>query len=86
MEYDNSLDIQSSIRNDFDINFQKDIEPGVVHVFDFIVQQKETLTLKINGKQTKFMKKEIRMAGLEDKDFHIDKVIFQEEFKEETTN
>ena len=76
-EYDHQLDIQSSIRNDFDIAFIKDIEPGCIEVFDI-----DVMSTPLEGDQHK-TKKEIRLASLKDRDFHYECVSFLQEKNDE---
>ena len=35
MEYDQYLDVDHSKRNNFKVDFQRDIEPGIIRIFDF---------------------------------------------------
>lgn len=35
MEYDSYLDVEHSKRTDYEVDFQRDIEPGIIKIFDF---------------------------------------------------
>lgn len=66
-DYDDNLDIQSSIRKNFDISFKKNIEPGCIEVFDLNVKSK-------HSDSDQEIEKVIRLASLKDQDIdpHID--------------
>lgn len=69
LEYDENLDIQSSIRNDFEVSFKSVVEPGVISVFDL-----DIVTKLIDGKKIK----EIRLSSLRDNDFYYDCCTFDQ--------
>lgn len=64
-EYDQSLDIINSSRKNFPVEFDQDVEPGIIQVFDFEIRTKISLN-KNDGVSQTF---EIRIASMRDDEF-----------------
>ena len=62
-EYDTNLDIQNSLRSDFSIAIPREVEPGIIKIFDFDLQY-------INDHM------ELRVLSLTDDDFVYDTVTY----------
>ena len=62
-EYDTNLDIQNSLRSDFSIAIPREVEPGIIKIFDFDLQY-------IRDHM------ELRVLSLTDDDFVYDTVTY----------
>ena len=91
-KYDTYLDIQHSHRmEDFAINFIRQIEPGIIKIFDFNIKSTDVKPedegldkglLSKFDKFTTYTKNNIRISSLRDDEYLIDEAIYLEEIKE----
>lgn len=81
-DYDSMLDIQHSHRpNDFEVKFTRQIEPGIIKIFDFNIQGADKpirSNVLLNGTRTHYSNI-IRMLSLRDDEFLIDEATYPEE-------
>ena len=74
-EYDRYLSCEHSRRDDIQVRFERDIQPGIIQIFDFhIMDSIDQTTLSENQ-----VRKEIRILSVKDDEFLFDKAIFTEE-------
>ena len=64
-EYDTNLDVQSSKRSEFSIAIPREVEPGIIKIFDFDIQNVDE-------------QMELRVLSLDDDDFNYDRVTYLE--------
>ena len=58
-EYDQKLELEHSHRDEIYVDFERQVEPGIINIFDMIIKTQETKT--DNKKQN-----HIRFVGMRD--------------------
>jgi hypothetical protein len=62
------------MRDDFSVRFQKSIEPGIIKIFDFNLQNNPD----VRNKDPNIVAKEIRILSLKDTEFMLDKCTYDD--------
>lgn len=71
-EYDQRLELEHTHRQEIFMNFERQVEPGIINIFDMNV-------FKMNMKDNQFSQSiEVRFIGMRDDEFNFDKCAFTE--------
>lgn len=90
--YDHKLDVDHSSRIDFEVDFEREIEPGIIQIFDFSLKNLGKLPSICNDQGNTInydimenmndKRKELRMLSLRDQEFLVDVANFKEHYVE----
>ena len=69
--YDVSLDVQHTHRQNFKVDFKREVEPGIIKIFDFHIQREA-------ADEDGFVQNHLRLAGNREDEFIVDRADYKE--------